>query len=365
MAADRRDPYEVLGISRDAGAKDISRAYRAMARQHHPDVSREPDAADRFKEIQAAYDVLKDPEKRQRYDQFGWRGLQSTLGAGFGGVDIPGFGDIFDVFFGRGGRRADSPQRGRDLQQRIQLDFVSAVHGQKLGVTVNRQELCDDCGGNGLDPGSRMVACEQCGGTGEVRTATRSILGQFVNITGCRHCGGAGRVAERACDGCQGAGLVNRERQLEVDIPGGVDNGTEIRISGQGDSGINGGPPGDLYLVVAVEPHPSIARQGRDLQSEIELSVSEAVLGVEIEVETVDGPQAVEFAAGTQPGEAVRLAGRGAPSPRDQRRGDHYVMARVTIPRKLTKQQRALFEQLAEEEDPPPGLAERLRQALS
>ena len=365
MAADRRDPYEVLGIPRDASSKDISRAYRALARQHHPDVSREPDAAERFKEIQAAYDVLKDPDKRQRFDQFGWRGLQSTPGAGFGGVDIPGFGDIFDVFFGRGGRRADAPQRGRDLQQRIDLDFVNAIHGQKLDVTVDRQELCDECGGNGLDPGSAMVACDQCGGSGEVRTATRSILGQFVNITACRHCGGSGRVAESPCAGCRGGGLVNRERRLEVNIPGGVDNGTEIRISGQGDSGVNGGPPGDLYLVVAVNPHPEITRHGRDLRSEVELSVAEAALGVELDVETVDGAQSVEFAAGTQPGESVRLAGRGAPSPRDQRRGDHYVVARVKIPRRLTKEQRALFEQLAESEDPPPGLAERLRKALS
>ncbi len=365
MAAARRDPYEVLGLTRDAGAKDISRAYRALARQHHPDVNREPDAAVRFKEIQSAYDLLKDPEKRQRYDQFGWRGLQSGPGAGFGGADIPGFGDIFDVFFGRGGRRADAAQRGRDLQQRIGLDFVNAIHGQKIGIDVERQELCDDCAGSGLDPGSQMVDCDNCGGSGEVRTATRSILGQFVNIAACRHCGGDGRVAERACDGCRGGGLVSRERRLDVDIPGGVDNGTEIRISGQGDSGINGGPPGDLYLVVAVTPHPSISRHGRDLRSEIEISVAEAVLGVELEVETVDGPQSVEFPAGTQPGDAVRLTGRGAPSPRDQRRGDHFVVARVSIPRKLTKQQRALFEQLANEEDRPRGLAERLRQVLS
>ena len=365
MAAARRDPYEVLGISRDAAARDISRAYRALARQHHPDVSRESDAAERFKEIQSAYDVLKDPEKRQRFDQFGWRGLQAGPGAGFGSADIPGFGDIFDVFFGRGGRRADAPQRGRDLQQRIDLDFVDAIHGQKVGVEIERQELCDDCAGSGLDPGSKIVACDQCGGTGEVRTATRSILGQFVNITACRHCGGDGQIAERACEGCRGGGLTNRQRRLDVDIPGGVDNGTEIRISGQGDSGINGGPPGDLYLVVAVSPHASISRHGRDLQSEVELSVTEAVLGVQLEVETVDGPQAVEFAPGTQPGDAVRLTGRGAPSPRGHRRGDHFVTARVSIPRKLTKQQRALFEQLASEEEPPPGLAERLRQALS
>ena len=364
MAAPR-DPYEVLGLERNAAPKEISRAYRGLARKHHPDVNREPGSEEAFKEIQGAYDVLKDPEKRQRYDQFGWRGLQSGASRGVAGVDIPGFGDIFDVFFGRGGRRADAPQRGRDLQQRIDLEFLAAIHGRKVSISVERQELCDDCQGSGLDRGSELVTCPDCGGSGELRSATRSILGQFVNITSCRHCGGAGKIAERPCSTCSAAGLTERTRALEVNIPGGVDNGTEIRVSGQGDSGINGGPPGDLYLIVAVEDHPTISRHGRQLQSEVLLSVAEAVLGVKVEVETVDGTQEVKFGAGTQPGDSIRLAGRGAPGPRGQRRGDHYVVARVQIPKKLSGDQRRLYKRLAElDNGKAVGLGDRLRGAI-
>ena len=363
--ANPRDPYEVLGVERSATRKKISAAYRQAARQHHPDVDKSEGAEDRFKEVQAAYDVLKDADKRQRYDQYGWRGLQSRPGAGFGSVDIPGFGDLFDVFFRRSGG-AGGPQRGRDLQQPIELEFLQAIHGVATTISVARHEVCDDCHGSGIDPGSATVTCTDCGGRGEVRTASRSIFGQFVNITNCRRCGGSGQTAESPCSICEASGQVERSRRLEVNIPGGVDNGTEIRLTGQGDTGVAGGPPGDLYLVVSVAEHPSIVRHGRNLQSEAPISVTEAVLGVDIEIDTVDGLEVVSFGPGTQPGQSVRLAGRGAPGTRDRRRGDHFVVARVEIPQKLTAEQRQLFEQLAAlEGERPAGIGERLREIFS
>lgn len=346
----KRDYYEILGVSRTATKEEIKRAYRKLARQYHPDINKSPDAEEKFKEINEAYEVLSDDQKRAAYDRFGHAGAQGM--GGFGpdiGIDI---GDIFAEFFGFGStsRRArrQSPMKGADLRTRITIDFEEAIRGTRKKVVIERMEICPDCGGTGAAPGSQPVRCSQCGGSGEVRTVRQSIFGQVVMSNTCPTCGGEGEVVASPCTRCRGQKRVRVERTLEVNIPAGIEDGMRIRLSGEGEHGLRGGPPGNLYVDVHVRPHEYFRRDGDDILLDVEINVAQAALGDEIEVPTVDGPTTLRIPAGTQTGATFRLRGYGAPNVHNPTmRGDQVVRVFVVVPTNLTPEQRRLFEDLA------------------
>ena len=341
------DYYDVLGVERTAGPDEIRKAYRDLARRHHPDVSREPDATARFQQINEAYQVLRDAEKRANYDRFGHDGPASPFGAGFD--DFGGIGDVFDAFFGGGRRsRPGAVQPGTDTRVQVRLDFLDSLFGVETSVTYRRLEPCGTCAGNGAAPGTRPTSCRPCRGTGQVQRAQRSIFGQFVNVTVCDTCGGMGRVIESKCPACTGVGLERVEVQRTVRVPAGLQPGTELRLSGEGNHGPRGGSPGDLYIAVDVAPHPVLERDGDNVVSNVVVNVAEAALGAKLEVETADGPASVKIPAGVQAGTPIRLRGRGAPRLRGSGRGDHYLFVHVATPTKLSRQQRQLLEDLRE-----------------
>lgn len=352
--ADKRDYYEVLEVTRSASAEEIKRAYRQLARKYHPDVNKEPDAESRFKELSEAYEVLSDQRKRQMYDQFGHAGLRGGPGMGAGAEGFP-FGDIsdlFESFFGGGmGTRHGGPQRGDDLRVRMTLSFEEAVFGVDREVEIPRAETCPICGGNGAEPGHPPVRCPQCGGSGEVRRVQSSIFGQFVNVMPCSRCRGEGVIVEHKCQECGGRGRVQRTRKINITVPPGVDDGTEMRVPGQGEGGEKGGPSGDLYVAFQVEPHAVLHREGFDLIYELPLNIAQAALGTEVLVPTLEGPEALAIPAGTQHGRTFRIRERGVP--RLQRtgltagRGDFRIIARVEVPKRLNHTQRELLEALA------------------
>lgn len=346
--ADKADYYQVLGVARGAGADEIKRAYRQLARKYHPDVNKEPDAESRFKELTEAYEVLSDERKRQLYDQFG-HAVPRGAGAGFEGFPFGDIGDLFESFFGgTGGRRG--PQRGNDLRLRLDLTFEEAVFGVDREVQVPRAESCLICGGSGAEPGKPPVRCTKCGGSGEVRRVQQSIFGQFVNVMPCDRCRGEGTIIEHRCTECRGAGRIQRVRAVQVPVPPGVDDGTEMRIPGQGEGGDKGGPNGDLYVQFQVAPHPVLKRDGFDLVFELPLNVAQAALGDEVTVETLEGQERLTIPPGTQHGRVFRVREKGVP--KLQRtgitagRGDFRVITRIDVPRNLTARQRALLEEL-------------------
>jgi len=346
-----RDYYEVLGVPRNASADDLKRAYRRLARQYHPDVNKEPGAEDRFKQINEAYEVLGDPDKRARYDRFGHAGVQgNAAGAGFEGFGF-GFDDIFESIFGgtrRGASARRRPQRGQDLRYDLRIAFEEAVFGCSKEIEAYRHEPCPTCNGSGAKPGTSPVRCRECNGTGEVRHVQRSLLGQFVNVTTCPRCRGTGEEIPTPCPECHGHKLVQRARRLGVRIPAGVDDGTRIRLTGEGELGTLGGPPGNLYVFISVEPHPFFVRQENDIILELEINVAQAALGDVVHVPTLDGEEELAIPAGTQTGEVFRLRGRGVPYLRRAGRGDQLVVVTVSVPTKLTDRQRELFEELGE-----------------
>lgn len=349
--ADRRDYYEVLGVSRDAGADEIRNAYRRLARQYHPDVNNTPEAAERFKEANEAYQVLSDPQRRQQYDRFGHAGMQQ--GGGFDGfAGFGGLGDIFEDLFGFGmrstGRAHNAPQRGADLQLNLRISFHDAVFGVTKAVEVSRLEPCDRCGGSGAEPGTTPTRCPTCNGSGEVRRVQQTILGSFVNVSPCPTCGGRGETIGTRCSKCVGERQARRSRTLEVRIPPGVDSGTRIRITGEGDVGLNGGPPGNLYVNIDVEPDPLFRRQDFDVIYELQLNVAEAALGATVNVPTLEGEEVLKVPAGTQSGRTFRMRGKGVPHLQRSGRGDQIVVVRVLTPTNLTPRQRELLEELAE-----------------
>lgn len=359
-----RDLYEVLGVDRGASQDEIKRAYRRLARQYHPDVNKEPGAEERFKEINAAYAVLSDPEKRARYDQmgpgaFGGAGGEGPFGGGFGGFgdfgDFGDLGDLFDVFFGGefGRRRARrrEPRRGSDLRYDLEISFEEAAFGVEKDLTISRIELCPECGGTKAEPGTPVETCPECGGAGEVRHARTTPFGQFVNVTVCPTCHGEGRRPATPCSHCRGQGHVQRSRSLTVKIPAGVDDGFRVRVAGEGDAGDPGADPGDLYVFISVRPHPIFERVGDDVVSRMTIRFTQAALGAEVPVETLDGPVTMKIPPGTQTGTAFRLRGRGAHRIRGGGRGDHLVRVEVEVPRRLTAEQRELLERLAELEE--------------
>jgi molecular chaperone DnaJ len=346
----KRDYYEVLGVPRDVSVDDLKKAYRRLARKYHPDVNKEASAEGQFKEINEAYEVLSDPEKRSRYDRFGHSGVQGgNAGApGFGGFGF-GFDDIFDSFFGgmrTGGSARRRPQRGQDLRYDMTISFEEAVFGCGKEAEVARHEPCTTCGGTGAKPGTTPVRCRDCNGTGEVRHVQRSILGSFVNVGTCPRCRGSGEEISAPCPECAGQKMVTRSRRLSVKIPAGVDDGTRIRLTGEGELGAMGGPPGDLYVFVTVEPHPFFTRQENDILLELIINVAQAALGDVVRVPTLEGDEELTIPAGTQTGEMFRLKGRGVPYLRRAGRGDEKIVVTAAIPKKLTERQRALLEEL-------------------
>ncbi|HET6380892.1 MAG TPA: molecular chaperone DnaJ [candidate division Zixibacteria bacterium] len=373
----KRDYYEVLGVPRDATDEEIKRAFRRAAQRHHPDVDKSDGAEERFKELNEAYRVLSDRQRRTAYDMFGHAGVDSaSAGAGGGFEGFGGFGpfgDIFDAFFGgspAGTRRRQRVQPGSDLRYDLTIDFAEAVTGVTREISFPTLVRCDVCGGTGGEPGTQPETCPECNGTGERRRVSQTILGQMVNITACPRCQGEGRIIATPCHNCGGDGRVRQERRLEVTIPAGIESGQRIALDGQGEAGPRGGPPGDLYVVVTVREHPELIRRGTELYYELPLTFPQAALGAAFTVPTADGTEEIEVEPGTQSGTEIRLRGRGMPRLRGTGRGDLHVIVTVVVPQKLSKKERELLKQLNEVSQPAvlpnrEGFFDRLREMFS
>jgi molecular chaperone DnaJ len=354
----KRDYYEILGVQRDASDEEIKRAFRKAAQRHHPDIDLSDGAEERFKELNEAYRVLSDRQRRTAYDMFGHAGVDggATGGGfeGFGGGFGP-FGDIFDAFFG--GSPAGTRQRrrvvaGADLRYDLTIDFAEAVAGVTKEITFPTLVTCDVCEGSGGEPGSEPERCPDCNGTGERRRVSQTILGQMVNITACPRCSGEGRIIGVPCHNCSGDGRVRQERRLVVSVPSGIDSGQRIAIEGQGEAGPRGGPSGDLYVVITVREHPELLRRGTELFYELPITFPQAALGATLSVPTVEGSESVEVPVGTQSGTEIRLRGRGVPRLRGSGRGDLHVIVTVVVPPKPSKAERELLKQLGEVSGP-------------
>ncbi len=348
-----KDYYETLGVSRDATGDEIKRAYRNLARRHHPDVSDDKSAAEHhFKEINEAYEVLSDPNKRAQYDRFGSVGGNGQGGVGDFGFGAGGFGDIFDMFFGaaRAGAtpRQAGPQRGSDLRYDLSITLDEAFAGTTKEIAFTHLAQCEVCKGTCAAPGSAVVTCLQCAGTGVMRMARQTPLGQIVTQATCSRCGGEGHVIEKPCDACAGRGRREVERKLSVKVPAGVDDGARIRIGGSGEAGIRGGPPGDLYVYLGIEEHPIFKREGLDTYVDVPISFPQAALGGTLTVPSLEGELPLTIAAATQSGTRLRVRGKGMPSVRGGHRGDHHVTVHVAVPTKLSKRQRDLLEEYAQ-----------------
>ncbi|MEM9772382.1 MAG: molecular chaperone DnaJ [Cyanobacteria bacterium P01_D01_bin.73] len=354
------DYYEILGVSRTADKDELKRAYRRLARKYHPDVNKEDGAEDRFKDINKAYEVLSEPEMRARYDRFGEAGVSGAAagGPGFQDMgDMGGFADIFESFFGGfggaaagggGGRRRSGPVRGDDLRLDLKLDFSDAVFGGEKEIRISHLENCATCTGSGAKPGTRPKTCSTCGGSGQVRRATRTPFGSFAQVSACPTCDGSGQVIEDKCGDCTGRGTKQETKTLKIAIPAGVDNGTRLRVSGEGDSGKLNGPSGDLYVYLFVNEDDRFKRDGINVNSDIEVGYLQAILGCEMEVDTIDGKEPLEIPAGTQPGTVLTLEGKGVPRLGNPvSRGNHLLTVKVMIPTKVPKEERDLLLQLA------------------
>ena len=354
MAA-KQDYYELLGIAREAGPDDIKKAFRKLARQFHPDVNKDPAAEAKFKEINEAYEVLSDEQKRAAYDRYGHAAFRNGSPASGGQGDFGNFTDINDIFneffggFNRSGnaQQRRSPRRGADLRFDLKLEFLEAIFGIDKEIEVVRSEDCPRCTGNGAEPGTTPSKCRTCNGTGEVRRMQQSILGSFVSVTTCPTCNGSGEVIAVPCKQCGGKKQVRSTRSLSVSIPPGVDNGTQIRLNNEGEPGANGGPPGNLYVVINVAPHAYFRRKDQDVIVEVGINIAQAALGDEIEVPSVDGKEKLSIPPGTQSGSVFRIKGKGVPHLRRTARGDEIVVVDVGIPQTLSAEQRRIFLELA------------------
>ena len=366
----KRDYYEVLGVERGAGSDDLKRSFRKLALDCHPDRHpNDPDAERRFKELSEAYTVLSDPDRRRSYDMFGHAGVdQGGAGSGFEGF---GFGDIFDAFFGGGGgaRSRSRSMRGDDLRYDLTISFEEAFGGIEREIDVGRLTACERCGGAGAEPGTSPERCSNCSGSGQVRRAANSIFGQVVNVTACPACNGEGQVINNPCRDCRGRGRVQRSKRLRVRIPGGVDTGSQIRLTAEGEAGHRGGPPGDLYIAIRVRPHPQLVRREQDLYFELRINVVQAALGDRIQVPTMDGPVEISIPPGTQYGQTFRLPGRGMPDVRGGRRGDQFVVVQVLVPKDLTPDQKSHLRKVGgltgHPEKVSKGFFEKLREAIN
>jgi molecular chaperone DnaJ len=346
----KKDYYEILGLQKGASDDDIKKAFRKLAIKYHPDKNQgDKEAEERFKEINEAYQVLTDPQKKAQYDQYGTTDFSGGFDGGFDFSDMGGFGDIFDTFFGGFGgggsrRRRNGPERGADIEYSINLTFEEAVFGTEKEVTVTRHENCETCNGSGAKPGTSPKTCDKCGGTGQVRTQRNTPLGSFVSMSTCDKCGGKGNVIENPCSTCHGSGKQRKQRKIKVNIPAGVDTGNIIPLRGQGEHGANGGPAGDLYINIRVASHPTFKRKGYDIYIDTHISFGKATLGTELKVPTVDGDVKYTIPSGTQSGTVFRLKGKGVPRVNSSGRGDQYVNVIVDTPKSLTdKQKEALM----------------------
>jgi molecular chaperone DnaJ len=370
--ATRRDYYDILGITRDASDADIKRAFRRLAQQWHPDVSTEAGADERFKEINEAYQVLSDPQRRQAYDMFGPAGVGTGGADGFGTFGgFQGFGDLFDAFFGGtpGGARRGRPPTGSDLRYDLRVSFEESIRGTEKEIEFSAMDRCTTCGGAGAEPGTGTVTCSQCNGSGEIRQVRSTMLGQMVNVMPCPRCRGEGRIIDKPCQACHGDGRVERKRRLRVAVPPGIDEGHQIRLTGEGEAGMRGGPAGNLYVAVHVDPHPALRREGTELYHPLSLTMTQAALGARVQVPTAEGDEEVEIKPGTQPGTEIRLRGRGVPHLRRAGvRGDLHVLVEVRVPTRISKRQRELLEALAVEsgEVPTraPGILDKVKDAI-
>ncbi len=344
----KRDFYEVLGVSKDASTEEIKKAYRKLARQYHPDVNKEADAEEKFKEVKEAYDTLSEPNKRSRYDRFGHEEQQAGFGGtGFGGgADFGDFGDIFDMFFGGGGgrrRNPNAPRKGADLQYRMTIEFKEAVFGKETEITIPRDEECDTCHGSGAKPGSKIETCSVCKGTGQQEVVQNTPFGRIVNRRVCSACHGQGKTITEKCHDCRGTGRVKKHKKIHIKIPAGVDDGAQLRVSGEGEAGSKGGPPGDLFIVLHVKSHDFFERDGDNIYCDVPITFAQAALGDEIEVPTLDGRVKLKIPEGTQTDTNFRLKGKGVPRLRFGGRGDQHVKVIVVTPTKLSEEQREIL----------------------
>lgn len=360
ILADKRDYYEVLGVSRGASDDEIKKAYRREAKKYHPDLHPgDKEAEAKFKEINEAYGVLSDADKKARYDQYGHAGVDPNFGAGgagggfdgFGGFD---FGDIFSDIFGGGfgsSRRRNGPVRGQDVRQVIDITFEEAAFGCKKKLTLTQQEKCTVCGGTGAKPGTHPTTCSRCGGSGQIRTQTRTPIGYMTNVTTCPECHGEGTIISDPCKDCHGTGKIRKTKTVEIDIPAGIDNGQTMQIAGKGEPGDRGGPNGDLLITIRVKPHQMFRRDGYDVYVDLPVTFADAVLGATVKVPTIDGLVEYDIPEGTQPGTVFKLRGKGIPYIRGKNRGDEFVTVDVEVPKGLSPKQKELlreFEALSE-----------------
>lgn len=361
----KRDYYEVLGVSRNATEDEIKKAYRQLAKKYHPDMNQgNKEAEAKFKEVNEAYEVLSDKDKKAKYDQFGHAGVDPNgfggagggFGGGFGGFEggFGDLGDIFDMFFGGSGfgssasKRKAGPEKGADLKYELEIDFEEAAFGVKKDIQITRNETCTDCHGSGAKAGSGIETCKACGGTGEIRYTQTTVFGRVVNVRPCEHCHGEGKIIKDPCPTCSGRGIVRKSRKIKLDIPAGVDTGSVMPLRGEGEPGAKGGPNGDLYIYLRVKPHKLFKREGTNLYCEIPISFVQAALGDEINVPTLDGDAKYVIPEGTQTGTTFKLKGKGIPSLRSNLRGDLYFTVKVSVPKKLTEQQKEILRSFAE-----------------
>jgi molecular chaperone DnaJ len=354
----KRDYYEILGVTKTATETEIKKAYRNLARTYHPDVNKTPEAEQQFKELSEANEILSDPEKRSRYDQFGHAGVNPQYGGGYGGFeDFGGLGDIFEAFFGGGRRggggrgRPSGPERGSDLRLDFEISFMEGIFGIEKEVDIQHLENCETCHGNGATPGTKIVTCTTCGGMGQVQQSQRTLFGSFTQVTTCPKCQGAGKWPEDPCKTCSGRGKVKKAKKIKLKIPAGVDTGAKMRVPGEGDIGERGGGPGDLYVVLHVlaDENKQFERRGNDIYIEIPLGYHQVALGDEVDVPTLEGSTKLDIPAGTQPGKIFTLKGKGVPvlGTEGRRRGDLYVMVNIAVPRKLGPEESKLLKDLA------------------
>jgi molecular chaperone DnaJ len=346
----KRDYYEVLGVSRDASEEEIRKAFRKKALDSHPDRNKNPDASEKFKEVNEAYQVLGDADRRARYNRLGHAGVASdpSFTRDFEGFDgFGGLGDIFDTFFGGAAQTQNAPRRGDDVHLQLTLDLEEAYLGVEKRVKVERTQRCHVCGGNGSEPGASPVRCADCQGTGQLKRAQRSLFGQFVQIVPCSSCRGRGYIIQKPCSNCHAAGLERVKADINVKIPSGIDNGMQVRLTGEGHAGINGGPLGSLYLNISVKPHPVFQRDGVNLHVDLPINFLQAALGAELKVPTMNGAEDLKIPPGTQPDAVFRLKGKGMSHVRDHSKGDLLVQVKLAVPTGLDPEQKEGLENLA------------------
>ncbi|WP_019242650.1 MULTISPECIES: molecular chaperone DnaJ [Bacillus] len=347
----KRDYYEVLGLTKSASKDEIKKAYRKLSKQYHPDINKADDAADKFKEIKEAYEVLSDDQKKAQYDQFGHTDPnQGFGGGGFGGQGFGGFEDIFSTFFGGGGARRDpnAPRQGADLQYTMTISFEDAVFGKETTIEIPREENCDTCKGTGAKPGTKVETCSHCNGSGQMSVEQNTPFGRIVNRTTCRYCQGTGKTIPHKCSTCSGTGKVKKRKQISVKVPAGIDDEQQIRIAGQGEAGKNGGPAGDLYIVFHVKSHEFFERDGDDVYCEVPITFVQAALGDEIQVPTLYGKVQLKVPAGTQTETRFRLKGKGIKNVRGYGQGDQHIIIKVVTPKNLTDKQKQLLREFGD-----------------